>query len=173
METRSWILIGMMGSGKSTVGRLLAETSDREFLDTDQIIQYKFGRPINQIFNIYGEEAFRDYETSVLKGMQPSKNVIATGGGLILRPSNWDELKRLGIVIYLHSSPENLIQRLEHSRKRRPLLEADNWQDRLRTILESRLSLYHQAEIQVTVDGMDKSEVVASITQQIENYSSN
>ncbi len=151
---RCWILIGMMGAGKSTVGRSLAGLAGREFVDTDLLLQNRFGRPVAQIFEVYGEEAFRGHETSILKGLEPAPIVLATGGGIVTRPQNWFELGRLGHTIYLEASAETLIERLERSKKRRPLLETENWQDRVRSLLEQRQPLYRQAEYIVNVDGI-------------------
>src|SRR5580658_4293007 len=124
---RCWILVGMMGAGKSSIGRLLAESTGRSFVDTDLILQQRLGRPISQIFQIYGEEAFRDHETSVLKGLEPSMSVISTGGGIVLRDENWAEFNRLGQTIFLDASIETLIGRLAVSKKKRPLLQVEDW----------------------------------------------
>src|SRR3954464_1775303 len=89
---RCWILVGMMGAGKTSLGRSLAGLSGREHLDTDHLLQRRLGRPIPQLFNIYGEATFRDHETSILKGLEPGPSVISTGGGIVLRPVNWVEM---------------------------------------------------------------------------------
>lgn len=155
MEERAWILIGMMGSGKSTVGRLLAERSGRKFIDTDQLIVHRLGRPIHQLFSIYGQDAFRDHETSVLKGIPAEPAVLATGGGIVLRESNWVEMRRIGLVVHLDTPPELLIERLERSAKRRPLLEVENWQQRLRDLIEERKPLYERADYVVHIQSED------------------
>src|SRR5690349_9612051 len=110
---RCWILVGMMGAGKSSVGRALAEASGRPFLDTDLMLQNRLGRPITQIFQVYGEETFRDHETSILRSLEPHPAIVSTGGGIVIREANWSEMKRLGLVIYLKARPETLISRLE------------------------------------------------------------
>jgi shikimate kinase len=150
-----WILLGMMGAGKSTVGKALAALDDREFLDTDAILQARLGRPIAQIFQIYGEDTFRDHETSVLRGLEPSRCVLSTGGGIVLRPENWTEMRRLGTTVFLDCEPETLIDRLERSKRKRPLLLTENWQDRLRKLLEQRLPLYRQADIVIPMDDVE------------------
>jgi shikimate kinase len=152
---RSWVLIGMMGAGKSSIGRALAELTGRDFLDTDLMLQHRLGRPIPQIFQVYGEEAFRDHETSVLRSLQPGEHVLSTGGGIVLRPANWVEMRRLGTTIYLKSSVEDLIARLEASKKKRPLLQVEEWPERVRELLVKRESLYLQADIVVDLDGED------------------
>jgi shikimate kinase len=168
---RAWILLGMMGSGKSAVGRGLAELSGRPFVDTDILLQNRFGRPVSQIFQVYGEQTFRDHETSILKGLEPGEYVLATGGGIVMRPENWCELRRIGTTIFLKAEFETIIDRLEQSKKRRPLLETENWQERARTILESRLHLYEQADLVVPVDGLELSTAPTRVLDAIRSVS--
>ncbi len=166
---RCWILVGMMGAGKSAIGRLIAETTGRPFIDTDILLQQRLGRPISQIFQIYGEDAFRDHEASLIRALEPSESVVSTGGGIVLRDENWCQLRRLGTTIYLEASYETLIQRLAVSKKKRPLLQSEDWEARTESILASRLDLYRRADITVSVDDADLSEaaerVLAAITQ--------
>lgn len=145
----------MMGAGKSSVGRALAILSQRDFMDTDLLLQTRLGRPIPQIFQIYGEDAFRDHETSVLRSLEPGPIVLATGGGIVLRDANWVEMKRLGTTIYLEASRETLIARLEVSKKKRPLLQVEEWPERVSELLERREDLYRKADITVSMDGHD------------------
>jgi len=137
----------MMASGKSTVGRELARQSERQFLDTDTLIQSRFGRSITSIFQIYGEDAFRDHETSVLRLLEPSRAVLATGGGLVLRPQNWDEFRRLGTTIFLDVAEEHLYARLANSKRKRPLLAHDDWEERLQVLIKARRPLYEEADV--------------------------
>jgi shikimate kinase len=141
------ILIGMMGSGKSTVGRRLAELLEVEFRDTDRILEHTLGRPIPKWFQIYGEAAFRDHETNVLKSLEPDDSVLATGGGIVLRSENWDEFKRLGRTVFLDVRPDVLKQRLTVTKRKRPLLEAPDWEDRFDQICATRWPLYSQADL--------------------------
>ena len=152
---RTWILVGMMGAGKSSVGRALADLSGREFMDTDILLQHRFGRPVHQIFSVYGEEAFRHHETSVLRSLDPAPVVLATGGGIVVKPENWTELRRLGAIVYLNASVDTLLARLEASKKKRPLLLADEWPDRVRTLMSQRRELYEQADIVIEVSDED------------------
>jgi shikimate kinase len=153
--SRCWILLGMMGAGKSAVGRALAELSGREFMDTDLLLQHRLGRPVSQLFHVYGEDAFRDHETSILHSLEPCPAVLATGGGIVVREANWPEMRRLGLTIYLKATPEVLIERLSHSKKKRPLLQVEDWEGRLRRLLEQRTPLYEQADVTVCIDGSD------------------
>ncbi len=148
----AWILIGMMGAGKSSVGRKLADLTGRPFVDTDLIIQERFLRPIAQIFRVYGEDAFRDHETSVLAGLACEPFILSTGGGIVGRPENWTEMRRLGTTIYLKSSAETIIARLAESKKRRPLLETEDWPATVRTILAARTHLYESADVHISLD---------------------
>lgn len=145
----------MMGAGKSSIGRALADIAGRQFLDTDQLLQNRLGRPISQIFQIYGEDTFRAHETSILKSLDPGPVVLATGGGIVLRHENWHELKRLGLTIFLDATPQTLKDRLARSKKKRPLLQTVEWEERIDQLLTLRLPLYRQADVVVQVDDVD------------------
>jgi shikimate kinase len=145
----------MMGAGKSSIGRSLAEQCERQFVDTDALIQQRLGRSIAQIFQLYGEESFRAHETSVLKSLEAGETVLSTGGGVVTIPDNWPVLRSLGPIVYLKASPETLIARLEQSKKKRPLLNVEDWETQLRTLLEAREPLYSQADITIEVDEAD------------------
>jgi shikimate kinase len=165
---RCWILVGMMGAGKSSVGRALAELSGRSFQDTDLLLQNRLGRSIGQMFSRYGEEAFRDHETSLLRTLEPGGTVLATGGGIVCREDNWSELRRLGTTVYLHASPDTLVLRLGQSKKKRPLLETEQWEERVRTLLESRGPFYLRADMAVDVDGKSVDEVARAVLERVE-----
>ncbi len=149
------ILVGMMGAGKSTVGKILAENLNLPFVDSDTLIERRLGRKIDSFFKNYGEEAFREHEHNTFAELEPEPGVLSTGGGVVLREDNWEQLKRLGTVVYLSASPETLIARLEASKRKRPLLEREDWKDHLRTILDQRTRLYEQADIHISVDNVD------------------
>lgn len=134
-------------------------------MDTDLLLQHRFGRPIHQIFDVYGEEAFRLHETSVLRSIEPALAVLATGGGIITRPDNWTELRRIGTTIYLDASAETIIARLTVSKKKRPLLMADAWPEKVMGLLEQRRPLYEQADLRVVVDTDD----VRSVAERVLN----
>lgn len=158
---RCWILLGMMGAGKSTVGKFLAERARRPFYDVDSMLQHRFGRPVHQVFAVYGEDAFRCHETSILRAFQPSACVLSTGGGIVVREENWLELSRLGITLYLSASTEVLRERLQASRKRRPLLEVEDWEAKLDELLERRIPLYQQADVILDVSSISLEEAAA------------
>lgn len=166
---RFWILIGMMGSGKSTIGRLLAEQLDVEFLDTDLLLQHRFGRSVSAIFDVYGEATFRDHETSVLRGLEPRKGVLATGGGVVLREINWQELRRLGKTVFLEIPVEVLIERLSVSRRKRPLLAFEDWQDRYRRLYEERIQMYRKADTCVRIERESMEQAVEALKREFES----
>lgn len=159
------MLVGMMGSGKSSVGREIAKITGRKFVDTDILVRLKVARPIAQFFAIYGEEPFRDLETSVLRAIEPGFEVLATGGGIVLRNENWVELKRIGTVFYLSASPETLARRLSHTRNRRPLLQSEDWEERLAAIQADRAEHYKRADHVVAVEGKDIVEIANEIIE--------
>ena len=135
-------LVGMPGSGKSTVGRRLAQRLGRPFVDADKEIEARCGVSVATIFDIEGERGFRDRETRVLQSLAGQPDVIvATGGGCVLRPVNRRILRESGRVLYLDASLGELWNRLRHDRKR-PLLQGDNPRARLAELLEQRRLLY-------------------------------
>jgi shikimate kinase len=155
MEDKAWILVGMMGAGKTTVGRILSDRTGRAFRDIDRMLVNRLGRPIPQLFSIYGEQTFREHETSLLRSLKPEKSVVSTGGGIVLRPENWDIMRAIGVVIYLKAPIEVLMERLAASKKKRPLLQTEDPEERVRAILEVRTPLYEQADIIVELGDAD------------------
>jgi len=137
-------LVGMPGSGKSTVGRQLARHLGLDFLDSDTVIEQRLGMPIRDWFAQRGEEAFRDEEQAVIDDLtQRPHAVLATGGGAVLRPSNRNALHSRCHVFYLRSSPEELFRRLRHDTQR-PLLQVDDPLKRLRELYRDRDHLYRR-----------------------------
>jgi shikimate kinase len=162
----------MMGAGKSSVGKALAALSGRPFVDTDQLLQARFGRPVSQIFRVYGEEAFRAHETSVLRSLEPFPSILATGGGIVTREANWGEMRRLGVTIYLEVDQRVLVERLTLSKKRRPLLEVEDWEGRVDELLQKRMPLYEQADLRVPVDHLDIEGVAQRVYERVVEWES-
>ena len=137
-------LIGLPGSGKSTVGRQLARRLQLPFFDSDQAIEARLGCPIREFFERDGEARFRDIEAEVIDGLsQQGAGVLSTGGGAVLRPENCERLRSRGRVIYLKSHPEELIRRLRHDTNR-PLLQVADPMAKLRELFSVRDPLYRQ-----------------------------
>ena len=138
-------LVGMPGSGKSTVGRQLARRIGVPFVDLDHRLERTIGTTIRSYFETEGEARFRDLEADVLAEVisQPGGLVLSTGGGVVLRPANRDALRQLGNVIYLRASPEEIYKRVKHDNTR-PLLQGGNPMLKLRELYAQRDALYRE-----------------------------
>ena len=138
------ILVGMMGAGKTTVGRLLARRLKRQFLDSDLEIERRCGVRIPVIFDIEGEAGFRARETQVIAELSALEGIVlATGGGVVLAEQNRHQLASRGTVVYLHARPGHLWLRVRHDRNR-PLLATPNPQKRLEELYAERDPLYRE-----------------------------
>lgn len=163
------ILIGFMGSGKTSVGRRLAKKSGMEFLDTDWEIEKEQQCKISEIFNKQGEAAFRDMETDLLKRLLNRQNnaVISVGGGLPVQEQNQEYLKKLGTVIYLKASEESLWNRLKNDTTR-PLLQGGNGREKIHKLMEQREAIYEKtADRIIETDGFDPDGVAEVILNKI------
>ena len=167
MKQDNYVLIGFMGSGKTSVGVRLSYLLKRTFADTDKMIEDREGKSISEIFATEGEAAFRDKETQLLLELTNGFHgkILSVGGGTPLREENRKLLKQLGTVIYLRIRPETVYKRLQGDTTR-PLLQCDNPLERITTLLEQRKDVYEDAaDIVVDVDGLDMEEVISTITQ--------
>jgi shikimate kinase len=160
-------LIGMMGSGKSTIGKLLAEKLNYRFLDTDILIETIAGKTINEIFAQDGEVVFRELETQILGELSPyTRSLISTGGGIVLKPKNWSYL-HYGLIVWLDAPVELLVQRLGGDRTR-PLLKQADLFLKLTSLLEQRKTLYEGADLHILIEeSQSPAEIVAEIIAQI------
>jgi shikimate kinase len=148
---RAIVLIGFMGTGKSEVGRLLANALQWKEIETDSMVEQMLGMPITEIFTRFGEERFRDTETAVLRNIpagQPS--VIITGGGAVLRAENVARMRELGTLVCLTADGATLERRLAE-RHERPLLPTENRGERIQTLLREREPHYREAA-ELTID---------------------
>lgn len=162
-------LVGCMGSGKSTVGRLLAQVLGREFLDLDEEIVARAGCSISQIFANEGERGFRERESAALREVAQRKDlVVALGGGAVLRDENWKLMRQTGVSIYLKVRPEMLVQRLERESERPLLLGLTPEQrlQRIAEILERRGARYEQAHFTIENEGTP-AEAVAALCESL------
>jgi shikimate kinase len=138
-------LVGMMGAGKTTVGRALASRMKREFVDTDRVLVDRTGVPVATVFEIEGEEGFRRRESDVLQELcEEDGRVVATGGGIVLAEANRRLMREHGTVIYLRARLESLWERTRHDTSR-PLLATPNPKARLTELLKQREPLYREA----------------------------
>jgi len=162
-------LIGMMGSGKSVTGKKLAQFLKGSFVDLDDVIEKKNKKSISEIFAGEGELFFRDQESEVLNEVaSQDKLVVATGGGVILRPENVDRMRASGRVIYLEASLDVLWKRVQE-KGNRPLLKSASPQDKLKEIFLSRQPIYETvSEFQIATDGLSPETVAKNIKTQLE-----
>ena len=162
-------LVGLPGSGTSTVGRQLARRLNLSFIDSDHAIEERLGCSIREFFEVEGEERFRDIETQVIqKLLQEKYGVISTGGGSVLRPLNRQELHSKAKVFYLRASPEEVFRRLKHDQNR-PLLQVADPLTRLKDIYSIRDPLYRETAHHVVETGRPKiSNMVHNIIAQLE-----
>lgn len=140
--------VGMMGVGKSTIGRLVAKELGYQFFDTDLVIEQAAKQSIRAIFAQQGEAAFRQLESQTLSELAAYRRlVVATGGGIVTQRRNWGQLQQ-GLVIWLDLPLDPLFQRLRRDRSR-PLLQTDNPKETLRQLLEVRRPLYAEADLHI------------------------
>lgn len=146
------VLTGFMGTGKSTVGHLLAKKTGRRFIDTDMAICDRENRTISDIFNTDGEKYFRSVEKQMIAELCELSNcVIATGGGTVLDGENIDNLRKNGVIIHLSASVETIMRRTA-SNTSRPLLNEKN-EEQIKQMLESRAPYYANNDFSINIDG--------------------
>lgn len=159
-------LIGMMGTGKSTVGRALAHRLGMPLWDNDAVVVEREGRSIGEIFEVAGEDYFRERESTILReGLEAlPPTVIALGGGALQRPDNRDVIVSRAFVVWLDASTATLVERLEGDRLR-PLLQVASLPERIEALRMERLTHYQQAaDVVISTDGASVEEIVESIT---------
>ena len=156
-------LIGFMGVGKTVVGRSLARALRMEFMDSDWAIERSAGKPISRIFKEDGEPVFRKMEWQFIEEEHPEEGmVISCGGGLPVQPGMSELLKEKGLVICLFARPETIVSRTVGNPKR-PLLDVENPEERVRELLDEREKIYMNTGIGVSTEGRTIQEVVSSI----------
>ena len=161
-------LIGFMGSGKTSTGKILADRLNFLFIDLDNIIELILNMPISDIFEKHGEEYFRNTETNSIKKIYINKNcVFACGGGVIVRHENIEIIKKNSTVIFLHVSPAVVFERLKNENNR-PLLKAPNRLNVILSLMEKRDFLYRSAsEFTVDTDFKNPEEAADEILQRL------
>jgi shikimate kinase len=152
--------VGLMGAGKTTIGKLLAKKLKKTFYDTDHEIEKKLGVKVSVIFELEGEEGFRKRETQMIDELTNKKDIIlATGGGAVLSEENRRLLKERGKVIYLNAKPQHLVKRMAFD-KDRPLLQQGNMLDTLNNLYKERHPLYLGVSSFVVDTGQQKTQTI-------------
>jgi shikimate kinase len=162
------VLIGFMGAGKSSIGCRLEDRTGLPKFDTDELIAAEFNLPIARIFEVYGEQVFREAETATLRKLDSNcLSIIITGGGILLQPGNGELLRELGSVVYLQADAETLFQRASR-RRSRPLLQGDNPRETMNRLLQSREPLYQKyADVTVDTSRLSHDNVVERILREV------
>src|SRR6266576_2326652 len=168
---QSIVLIGMMGAGKSAVGRCLQWRTGFAQFDTDEMVRSRFGMPISEIFSTHGEGKFREAETETLRSLFPDQRaIIVTGGGIVLREENIDLLKRFGVVVWLEADEKALFKRASRTGNR-PLLQRKNPRRAFTKMLRARLPLYAKiADIRIDTSKLTDEEVAVAILSKFSGY---
>jgi shikimate kinase len=171
-SVRNLVLVGFMGSGKSSVGREIARRCEFRFLDTDTAIRDKYRKSIAEIFALFGEPLFRDQENAVLQELQLSqRSVIATGGGIVLQSRNHPLLRSLGLVLWLTANEEVIWERVSRNRNR-PLLHTPDPRATISNLMSTRYPLYGSvAHLTVETSGLSHREVADRALEAIQLWS--
>lgn len=164
------VLTGFMGTGKTSVGKILAEKMGFTFVDVDDVIEKTAGMKISDIFSKYGESHFREIETEVIKLItKKTGQVIATGGGAPLREENMSALKSTGVVFCLMASEDTIFERVKNSEER-PLLQVNNLKERIKELLMKRMEKYRNAHFLINTEGLTPYEVAEKIIKEYERF---
>ena len=169
-DNRSIVLVGMMGVGKTSIGKLLSSEIILPFYDSDNEVELLLDLSISDIFKKHGENYFREKESEIFESLiNKSQSVIASGGGSFINQKTQKKIKEKCISIWLRANEETLLERLKNSKKR-PLLNVDNQKEMLLSLLKERENEYSKADIEITVDGLDKSLIIKKILKSLEDY---
>lgn len=168
MIEQNIFLIGMMGVGKTTIGRHLADLLGHEFVDSDVEVERRAGADISWIFDMEGEEGFRKREHQVLRNLTARTSVVlATGGGAVLDESNRAILRERGVVVYLSASVNKIVERTRRDKKR-PLLQSGDLRERIATLLCEREPLYREtAHMVVSTKGRPSKAIAREIAHDL------
>lgn len=167
---RNIVLIGFMGTGKTEVGKVLSQKLGLSLVDSDHEIEKGQGMTIREIFKVYGEEGFRDRESEVIRNLSDAENVvIATGGGVVLRQENMENLRKKGVIVCLTASAHGILERTKHDSER-PLLQVSDPLQRIRELLDVRGPLYERADILIDTEGKSPLEAAEEIIDRIRQH---
>jgi shikimate kinase len=156
-------LVGFMGTGKTTVGRVVAQRLGFHLLDSDAEIERLEGRTISEIFATDGEPSFRAMERRFIEDGHPKeRTVVACGGGLVVQPGMLDNLRQRGVVVCLHASLQTILERTSRHRTR-PLLAVENPEERIRTLFEQREPIYKRCGTVILTDSRPLHDITAHV----------
>ncbi|MHB1345932.1 MAG: shikimate kinase [Candidatus Humimicrobiaceae bacterium] len=154
MYLKNISLIGFMGSGKSTIGKIVAENLNYLFVDVDKIIEYVYGLSISEIFKRFGETRFREIENEIIGKIYHNKScVFACGGGSFCKEGNIEIIRRTSFVVYLAMTEEEAYERLKYSKNRPLLLVEEDLRQRIKNIMDQRLDIYNKnCDLKIDID---------------------
>ncbi len=165
------VLIGFMGTGKSSVGQRLAEKLRMKFIDMDREIEKITGLPVKQIFRQHGEIRFRSEEKLLAQKLGRQSNlVIATGGGVVLYPENIEALGKGGILICLEASPAEILRRIKRKKASRPLIKKGYGEKEIELMLKEREAFYACTDFRINTDNKDPRTIAEEIIQELKRY---
>lgn len=169
--SKNIVLCGFMGSGKTTIGKRLSRALQMPLYDSDAFVEQKAGKSISDIFAQEGEEAFRKLETACIKELSQMEGIIiATGGGVVMRPENVEYLKKTGVIVYLNPSLRRLIRNLltDHSR---PLLEGGNKVQKIKILRAKRHGTYQKVcDVEIQKDKLrDSTQAILEFYAKLQN----
>lgn len=169
LQNLNLYLVGLMGTGKTTIGQVLAHQLNYRFFDTDTLIERVSQQTIADIFATQGETYFRDLEHQVLSELAAcTRSVIATGGGIVLKSENWGYLRH-GVIVWLDAPISLLVERLQEDTTR-PLLHNEDLESKLRELLNQRQKLYAEADLQIKIEKKQTPDAIAAqILEQLPN----
>lgn len=166
-------LVGMMGTGKSTLGRQLAQALGRAFYDSDSLVEEKAGHSIAEIFEVFGEAKFRQAErNTIMELLDHEEVVVATGGGAVINSESLEVMRAKSVMIWLKASVDDLFARVQKSQDR-PLLKTEDPKGTLAALLEQREHLYAQAHIHIDVNADDPMKTLDSMIKALCEYAKN
>ncbi len=165
------ILVGMMGVGKTAIGKLLAASLNREFYDIDTNIEKNYNLKINDIFELYGEKKFRKIEQNEIKNIKKnSKLIVATGGGAFTFKNNYEIINKIGLSIWIKANAKIIKKRVKKNIKKRPMLKVNNLDDYINNLLKTRNPIYANAKIHIESMNISKQQMCNKIIIAIKEY---
>lgn len=156
-----------MGAGKTTIGKILSQKLNYNFVDLDLDIEKEQVISISEMFEKHGEKYFRDVETESLRKISEKSNqIISTGGGIVIKDENWEIMRNSGVSVYLKASIETLFNRVKH-KSTRPLLNVENPFEKAKELFAARESLYEKSDIVLDREGIEPGDVAMAIVREL------